>query len=29
MITYAFDELLKDLIAIWQDLRWPGPYIAA
>ena len=27
--AYAFDELLKDLIAIWQDLRWPGPYIAA
>ncbi|CAL1147097.1 unnamed protein product [Cladocopium goreaui] len=25
--AYAFDELLKDLIAIWQDLRWPGPYI--
>ena len=25
--AYAFDELLKDLIAVWQDLKWPGPYL--
>lgn len=25
--AYAFDELLKDLIAVWQDLKWPGPYV--